>query len=80
MIKVNMDKAREIKKDQIREARKPLLEALDIDFMRAVEAGDTTQQAQIIKKKEMLRDATDDPAIAAASTPEELIALNPLGA
>ena len=80
MISVNMDKAGESKKDRIREARKPMLEALDVAFMRAVEAGDTTQQAQIAAEKQTLRDATDDPAIAAASTPEELAAVDPLGA
>ena len=80
MITVNMDKAREIKKDQIREARKPMLEALDVAYMRAVEAGDTTQQAQIAVEKQALRDATADPAIAAAMTPEELAAVDPLGA
>ena len=80
MISVNMDKARQIKRDQIREARKPMLEALDVAYMRAVEAGDTTQQAQIAAEKQTLRDATDDPAIAAASTPEELAAVDPLGA
>jgi len=80
VIRVNLDKAREIKKDMIREARKPMLEALDVAYMRAVEAGDTTQQAQIAAEKQALRDATDDPAIAAASTPEELAAVDPLGA
>jgi len=80
MITVNMDKAREIKKDQIREARKPMLESLDVAYMRAVETGDTTQQAQIAAEKQVLRDATADPAIAAATTPEELAAVDPLGA
>jgi len=80
MISVNMDKAREIKKDMIRAERAPMLEALDVAFMRAVESGDTTQQAQIAAEKQTLRDATDDPAIAAASTPEELAAVDPLGA
>jgi hypothetical protein len=80
MITVNMDKAREIKKDMIRAERAPMLEALDVAYMRAVESGDTTQQAQIAAEKQTLRDATDDPAIAAASTPEELAAVDPLGA
>jgi hypothetical protein len=80
MISVNMDKAREIKKDMIRAERAPMLEALDVAYLRAVEAGDTTQQAQIATEKQTLRDATDDPAIAAASTPEELAAVDPLGA
>jgi len=72
MIKVNMDKAREIKKDMIRADRKEKLEALDVEFMRAVERGDTESQANIAAKKQVLRDATDDPAITAATTPEEL--------
>ena len=79
MITVNMTKAREIKKDQIRADRKPMLEALDVAFMRAVELGDNAQQASIAAEKQTLRDATNDPAIAAAETPEELKAVNPLG-
>ena len=77
MITVNMDKAREIKKDMIRAERKDKLEALDVEFMRAVEAGDTAAQAVIAAKKQALRDATDDPAIAAAQTPGELKAVVP---
>ena len=77
MITVNMDKAREIKKDMIRAERKAKLEALDVEFMRAVEAGDSDAQATIAAKKQALRDATDDPAIASASTPDELKAVRP---
>jgi len=77
MIKVNMDKAREIKKDMIRAERKPKLEELDVAFMRAVEAGDTEAQATIAAQKQALRDATDDPAIASATTPDELKAVVP---
>jgi hypothetical protein len=77
MITVNMDKAREIKKDMIRAERDPKLATLDVDFMRAVEAGDTDLQATIAAKKQALRDATDDPAIASATTPDELKAVRP---
>jgi hypothetical protein len=77
VIKVNMDKAREVKKDMIRAERAPKLEALDVAFMRAVEAGDAEKQAEIAAKKQALRDATDDPVIAAAQTPEELKAAVP---
>jgi len=72
-----MDKAREIKKDMIRAERKPKLEELDVAFMRAVEAGDTEAQATIAAQKQALRDATDDPAIASATTPDELKAVVP---
>lgn len=77
MIKVNMDKAVEIKKDMIRAERAPKLEALDVEFMRAVEAGDTAKQAEIAANKQALRDATNDPAIVNAQTPEELKAAVP---
>lgn len=72
MIRVNIDKARDIKKDMVRAERAPKLEALDVEFMRAVESGDTAAQATIAAKKQALRDATDDPVIVNATTPEEL--------
>lgn len=77
MINVNMTKAVEIKKEMIRQERAPLLADLDVQFMRAVEAGDTDAQATIAAKKQALRDATDDPAITAAKTPDELKAVVP---
>ena len=77
MIKINMNKAREIKREQIRLERTPLLEKLDVDFMRAVEAGDMGEQELVATKKQELRDATQDPAIEAATTPEELKSVVP---
>jgi len=53
------DKAIEIKKEQFRNLRKPLLEKLDVQFMRALEAGDTSSLPQIAAKKQQLRDITD---------------------
>jgi len=77
MIKVNMTKAVEIKKEMVRQERAPLLAQLDVEFMRAVEAGDTAKQAEIATKKQALRDATKDPIILNATTPEELKAAVP---
>ena len=77
IIKVNMTKARKIKRDQLRAERKPLLEQLDVEFMRAQEQGDQTKADEIAAKKQALRDVTDDPAIDAATTPEELKAVRP---
>ena len=57
MIKINLDKAKEIQKDKLREVRKPLLEKLDVDFVRALEFGDDT--ASIAAQKQALRDVTD---------------------
>lgn len=77
MIKVNMTKAIEIKKDIIRAERAPVMAELDVAFMRAVETGDAILQSEIADKKQALRDATKDPAITAAKTPEELKAVVP---
>ena len=57
MIKINLDKAKEIQKDRMRVVRKPLLEKLDVDFVRALETGgDTTS---ITAQKQALRDVTN---------------------
>jgi hypothetical protein len=58
MIIVNPDKAKVIWKNKWREARKPILASLDIEFMRAVESADTEKQAEIASKKQALRDVT----------------------
>lgn len=56
MIKINIEKAKEIQKDKMRVVRKPLLEKLDIDFSRALETGGDT--ASIAAQKQALRDVT----------------------
>lgn len=62
--------AKEMFRDKIRQVRKPLLEALDADYMKALEASaDTTQ---IVADKQALRDAPASLAIDAATTIDEL--------
>jgi hypothetical protein len=55
VISEDLTKAKEIFADKVREARKPLLEALDTDFMKAQETGADT--AAIVTSKQALRDA-----------------------
>jgi hypothetical protein len=74
---VNMEKALEIKKNMIRAERQPLLAALDIEMMRAIESANTVKQAEISAKKQALRDATTDPVVLNATTPEQLKAATP---
>ena len=62
---INMAKAREIHKENIREARKPKLAELDIEFQKAQETSAST--TDIVAKKQALRDAPADSAIASAS-------------
>ena len=78
MITINLNKAKEIKKDMIRAERAPMLAALDVEFQRALESGDTAKQAEIVAKKQALRDATAHTSIVNAATVEALKAANPL--
>ena len=57
-ISVNITKAKVITKDRLRADRKPLLEAQDILFMKAQEAGADT--SAIVTEKQRLRDITGD--------------------
>ena len=75
MITINLNKAKDIHKEHLRTERLPLLESLDVQFMRAVEAGDTALQESIAQKKQVLRDATANPNIAAAQTVDQLKAV-----
>lgn len=56
MIVINLDKAKAITKERLREERTPLLQAQDVAFQRALEEGaDTTA---IVAEKQRLRDIT----------------------
>ena len=57
MIKINLEKAKEIQKEKIREVRNPLLQKLDVDFVKALEVGGDT--ASIVEQKQALRDVTN---------------------
>ena len=65
-----MAKAKEIHRKKIRTARTPLLEALDVDFQRALETSAST--TDIVAKKQALRDAPADSAINSATNEAEL--------
>ena len=67
---VNMAKAREIHKSNIREARAPKLAALDVEFQKALETGAST--TDIVAKKQALRDAPADSGIDSASDTDAL--------
>ena len=56
-IQVDITKAKVITKDRLRADRKPLLEAQDILFMKAQEAGTST--SAIVTEKQRLRDITN---------------------
>ena len=72
MITINMNKAKDITKERLREERKPLLEAEDIKFMRAQEEG--SDITAIVAEKQRLRNITNQ--VDSCTTTEELKALS----
>jgi len=76
VISVNISKAKDIWRDKIRQARVKPLADLDTAYMKALEtSADTTQ---IIADKQALRDAPALSSIDAASTLDELVAIQPI--
>ena len=67
---IDMAKAREIHKTNIRTARTSKLSELDIEFQKALETGAST--TDIVSKKQALRDAPADSAIESASDTDGL--------
>ena len=67
---IDMAKAREIHKTNIRIAREPKLAELDVEFQKAQETGASTTDN--VAKKQALRDAPADSDIAAASDTDAL--------
>lgn len=71
MITIDISKAKDIWKDKIRVARKPALEKLDIDFIKAQEtSSDTTF---IVADKQTLRDLPSQ--VDTATTTDEIKAV-----
>ncbi len=68
---VDIDKAKDITKDRLRQEREPLLLAQDIAFQRALEINADT--SAIVAEKQRLRDITT--LVDTANTVEELKAL-----
>ena len=69
-IQIDITKAREVHKENIRNARQEKLAELDIEFQKALETSSST--TDIVSKKQALRDAPADSAIDSASNEAEL--------
>jgi hypothetical protein len=65
---IDINKAKEITKDRLRVERKPLLEAQDVAFQRALESN--TDTSAIVAEKQRLRDITNQ--VDTMTTVEEL--------
>ena len=76
VISVDMDAAKDIWRDKIRQARIEHLAALDTAYMKALETGADT--SAIVAQKQALRDAPSNSAIDAATTPDDLVMVQPI--
>jgi hypothetical protein len=74
-LNIDITKAKVITKDRLRVERKPLLEAQDVAFQRALESGSET--TAIVTEKQRLRDITN--AIDAMTTTDQLKAVSASG-
>ena len=72
VISEDLATAKTMFKDKIRDVRKPLLEAQDVLYMKAIEDGDSSAQSTVATKKKELRDAPAASAITNATTIAEL--------
>jgi hypothetical protein len=72
-ININMTKARAIHLEKIRRVRNEELVKEDINMLKAIEAGNASEQSTVATKKQVLRDipATFD-ITTGVSTPEQL--------
>lgn len=78
MITINLELAKNIWRDKLRQLRLPILNSLDILFLKSLESGDIEEQQRISNLKQLLRDITIDPRIQNAQSVEELSNINPI--
>lgn len=76
-IKINMDKARTIHMDRLRAERNAKLSTLDIEWQKAMEAGDMEQAKAIAARKQTLRDMPVQFDLTQYETPEALAQARP---
>ena len=68
----DITEAKKIFQDKIREVRRPLLDAEDVVYMKALEADDASAKTASVAKKKKLRDAPAASAITSADTIDKL--------
>lgn len=77
VVTIDMEKAKDIYRDVLRSVRKPALEDLDLQFMRAIETGNTTLLAEIAAKKQELRDLPANTAIDNVTSTQDFLKIFP---
>jgi len=75
IIEIDIERAREIRKAQLREQRAPILRELDVRYQRALEDDDSATQLSVTEYKRALRAITDDSRFESAQTLADLTAI-----
>lgn len=68
----DIEKAREVHKDNLRARRAKLFERLDLEVSVATARGDSAEAARLENRRQKLRDITKDPRIASAKSIADL--------
>lgn len=76
-IEIDIDKARAIHLNNLREIRNKKLESFDVPFQRALESKDVPKQDEIAAQKQALRDMPKSVDLSVLSAPESLKAFMP---
>jgi protein-tyrosine-phosphatase len=72
MIMINIEKAKEIHKNNLRSARIEEFKKLDVEYIRAMEENNREKIEQIVEAKTRLRNITTAEEIATAETLDDL--------
>ena len=67
-VEVDLDKAKDIAKDKVRQARTPKFQELDVAYQRADEDSDADNKKAVADKKKVARDSTTDTKITDADS------------
>ena len=71
-VEIDLDKAKDVAKDKVRQARTPKFQELDIAYQRADEDSDADAKKAVADKKKLARDATKNTKITGASDVDKL--------
>lgn len=80
-IEVDLEKAKEVKRQFLRKERVSILNDLDVESIKALESNDSVKLEEVKNEKQRLRDAPSSPAIDNATSLEDLdaITINNIG-
>ena len=77
IVVIDVEKAKDVWKRKMREARSPLMTKLDAEYFMALEQQNTTKAGEIAATKQLLRDVTKLPELLNATSVEEIEAVWP---